>query len=84
VFAGDHGVAVENVSAYPQSATWQMVENFPDAGAAIHVCPSKRVRAGGGRWVNHDLCGATAWSIAIALGTRNLNEAAMTLAARRR
>lgn len=56
VFAGDHGVVAENISAYPQSVTWQMVENFLAQGAAINVfarqsgCALQIIDAG----VNHD------------------------------
>lgn len=56
VFAGDHGIVAEKISAYPQSVTWQMVENFLAQGAAINVfakqhnCALHVVDAG----VNHD------------------------------
>jgi nicotinate-nucleotide--dimethylbenzimidazole phosphoribosyltransferase len=82
VFAADHGIVAENVSAYPQSVTWQMVENFLAQGAAINVfarqnkCDLQIIDAG----VNHDF-GSLNDLIdrKVAAGTRNFaHEPAMT------
>lgn len=84
VFAADHGVVAENVSAYPQSVTWQMVENFLAQGAAINVfarqqaCVLQVVDSG----VNHDFGMRTGLlDRKVAMGTRNFaKEAAMSAA----
>ncbi|MET3132475.1 nicotinate-nucleotide--dimethylbenzimidazole phosphoribosyltransferase [Oxalobacteraceae bacterium GrIS 1.11] len=84
VFAADHGVVAEGISAYPQSVTWQMVENFLGDGAAINVfarqnnCALYIVDAG----VNHDFGPRDALlDRKIGAGTRNFaTEPAMTAA----
>jgi len=37
IFAADHGVVAENISAFPQAVTGEMVKNFARGGAAISV-----------------------------------------------
>lgn len=82
VFAGDHGITAEGVSAYPQEVTQQMVFNFLAGGAAINVFARQHnlklyvVDAGvNGDLPEHDQL----LRQKIAPGTRNFrHEAAMT------
>ncbi|HVR84329.1 MAG TPA: nicotinate-nucleotide--dimethylbenzimidazole phosphoribosyltransferase [Planctomycetota bacterium] len=80
--AADHGVAAEDVSAYPQAVTREMVRNFLGGGAAINVLTRhagvKLVVADFG--VAADLPpDARLLSLKISSGTKNLlREPAMT------
>jgi nicotinate-nucleotide--dimethylbenzimidazole phosphoribosyltransferase len=82
VFAGDHGVVAEKVSAYPQEVTFQMVHNFLRGGAGINVLALQA----GARvevvdiGVNHDFePGLNLVYRKVAYGTRNMaQEPAMT------
>jgi nicotinate-nucleotide--dimethylbenzimidazole phosphoribosyltransferase len=42
VFAADHGIADEGVSAFPQAVTVEMIRNFSRGGAAISVLARQR------------------------------------------
>ncbi|MFP3568333.1 nicotinate-nucleotide--dimethylbenzimidazole phosphoribosyltransferase [Paraburkholderia sp. SIMBA_030] len=82
VFAGDHGIADEGVSPYPQAVTAQMVANFLAGGAAINAL--SRVAGTELEVVNAGIAtplpsteGLT--DIPVAAGTRNFaHEPAMT------
>ena len=78
VFAGDHGVTAQGVSAYPSDVTAQMVANFVRGGAAINVL----ARAAGAELVVVDVgVGGPELPVSrrIRPGTRDMTvEAAMT------
>ncbi|MGV9826166.1 nicotinate-nucleotide--dimethylbenzimidazole phosphoribosyltransferase [Gordonia sp. NPDC003429] len=82
VFAGDHGVAADGVSAYPPEVTAQMVANIATGGAAVNVL----ARAGGAlvRVVDMAVDADTAPEIStfkVRRGSRDLRvEDALTLA----
>jgi len=74
VFAADHGIAEEGVSAFPQEVTVQMVQNFLNGGAAINVLSNHNniklsiVDAGVKK---HDIDNSNLINIKVAEGTNN-------------
>ncbi len=82
VFAADHGIAEEGVSAFPQVVTGEMIRNFSRGGAAISVlantlqAPLKVINLGTAHPIE-DLPGVS--HLNIAAGTANFaKESAMT------
>lgn len=83
VFAGDHGVCDEGISAFPQAVTSQMITNFANGGAAISVLAKQLnarlevVNLGTVDGTTPDLPGV--WQDFVAPGTRNIaREPALT------
>lgn len=82
IFAGDHGIANEGVSAFPQIVTGEMIRNFARGGAAISVLAKAQkavlhVYNCGTAYPVEPLAGVTDCSIAA--GTANfLHQPAMT------
>ena len=83
IFVADHGVAAENVSAFPQAVTVEMVRNFSRGGAAICVL-AKQLNAdlevvNVGTVLEHETLEGVIVQ-RIAAGTRNFaNQPAMTV-----
>ena len=82
IYAADHGVMAEGVSAFPQSVTAAMIRNFANGGAAISVL-AKSLNAKldvinlGTVTILEDILGVT--DMRIAAGTANFyHSAAMT------
>jgi nicotinate-nucleotide--dimethylbenzimidazole phosphoribosyltransferase len=75
-FAADHGVVAEGVSAYPQSVTAQMVENFLRGGAAVNVL----ARQAGARVVVADFGVATLFGERPGLVARSFGPGTLNMA----
>ncbi len=77
IFAGDHGVVAEGISAYPQVVTLEMMRNFGRGGAAVAVLA--RSLGASLHVVNvgalEDVAEAAVRNARVAAGTRNFCEA---------
>lgn len=82
VFAGDHGIANEAVSAFPQVVTTEMVKNFVHGGAAISVMARQigaRLSVINAGTINRQGFDTPVVDKPVAFGTRNIaTEPAMT------
>jgi len=80
VFAADHGVTEEDVSAYPSAVTAQMVGNFLRGGAAVNVlsraagCPVAVVDVGVAHDIDTSGREATFVPRRVRSGTRNMTK----------
>ncbi|HVH01412.1 MAG TPA: nicotinate-nucleotide--dimethylbenzimidazole phosphoribosyltransferase [Amaricoccus sp.] len=88
IFAADHGIAAEGVSAYPQAVTRQMVLNFLDGNAAANVFARSvgaELRVVDAGVAGEPIADPRLVARRIGPGTRNaLREPAMTAAERHR
>ena len=80
IFAADHGVVAEGISAYPQEVTRQMLLNFATGGAAINaICNAHQIEL---EVINTGVCGEPVDGVLnykIADGTANFSKSpAMT------
>ena len=77
IFAGDHGICDEGVSAFPQAVTQQMVANFLAGGAAISVLAQQHNIALGivDAGINADVSGLDGLQQRkVGFGTRNFSQ----------
>jgi nicotinate-nucleotide--dimethylbenzimidazole phosphoribosyltransferase len=78
VFAGDHGVVAEGVSAFPQTVTNQMINNFARGGAAINVLARElnaKLEIVNLGTVNNDDCPDSVLNLQLGEGTANICQA---------
>ncbi len=84
VFAADHGLVQQGVSAYPSEVTWQMVQNFLSGGACVSVLARQHGLAlhVADCGVNHQFDAHPGlWDLKVGMGTADASRGpAMTMA----